>query len=110
MAGNVVEFTDGNFDAEVIKSGVPTLVDFTAVWCQPCKAIFPVVEALANQYVGRVKVGKLDIDGNKKIAAQFDVRSIPKLLLFKNGKVVAELNGAGGSTRQKLEDAFTKAL
>ena len=107
---NVKEFTDGNFDAEVIKSDTPTLVDFWAVWCGPCRAIAPVVEALATQYEGKVKVGKLDVDHNQRVAEQYGIRSIPALLLFKNGKVVDQLVGAGPNTRNKLEEAFKKAL
>jgi thioredoxin 1 len=107
---NVHEFTDANFDAEVIKNQQPTLVDFWAVWCGPCRAIAPVVEALAKQYAGKVKVGKLDVDNNQKVAQQFGVQSIPTLLLFKGGKVVEQLVGAGPQTKAKLEAAFQKAL
>ena len=107
---HVQEFTDGNFDAEVIKSDKPTLVDFWAVWCGPCRAIAPVVEALAEQYKDKVKVGKLDVDHNQRVAEQYGIRSIPALLLFKGGKVVDQLVGAGPNTRNKLEEAFKKAL
>ncbi|HEX2574018.1 MAG TPA: thioredoxin [Polyangia bacterium] len=109
-SANVHEFTDSNFDAEVIKSGKPTLVDFWAVWCGPCRAIAPVVEALADQYAGRVKIGKLDVDNNQRVAEQFGIRSIPALLLFKDGKVVDQLVGAGPNTKARLEEAFKKAL
>ncbi len=109
-AANVQEFTDGNFDAEVLKSDKPTLVDFWATWCAPCRAIAPIVEALATQYQGQVKVGKLDVDHNQGVASQYGVRSIPTLLLFKNGKVVEQLVGAGPQTRAKLEEAFKKAM
>ena len=105
----VHEFTDANFEAEVLKSEVPTLVDFWAVWCGPCRAIAPIVEGLAAQYTGQIKVGKLDVDHNQRVAAQYMVRSIPTLLLFKGGKVVEQLVGAGPQTKQKLEDAFKKA-
>lgn len=107
---NVHEFTDGNFEAEVLKSDKPTLVDFWAVWCAPCRAIAPVVEHLATQYEGKVKVGKLDVDHNQGVAAKFGIRSIPALLLFKNGKVVEQLVGAGPNTKAKLEEAFKKTL
>jgi thioredoxin 1 len=109
-SANVQEFTDGNFDAEVIKSDKPTLVDFWAVWCGPCRAIAPVVDALAEQYKDKVKVGKLDVDHNQRVAEQYGIRSIPALLLFKGGKVVDQLVGAGPNTRNKLEEAFKKAL
>jgi thioredoxin 1 len=102
------EFTDANFDAEVLKSDVPTLVDFWAVWCGPCRAIAPIVESLATKWTGKVKVGKLDVDHNQRVAAQFMVRSIPTLLLFKGGRVVEQLVGAGPQTKDKLEQAFTK--
>lgn len=111
MAGKgVFEFTDGNFDAEVLKSEQPTLVDFWAVWCGPCRAIAPVVENLAKEYEGKVKVGKLDVDHNQRVAEQYGIRSIPALLLFKGGKVVDQLVGAGPNTKAKLEEAFKKAL
>ena len=109
-ATRVHEFTDGNFDAEVIGSDQPTLVDFWAMGCGPCRALAPVVDALAEQYKGRVKFGKLDIDQNHRTAERFGVRSIPVLLLFKGGKVVGQLVGAGPKTRDKLEEAFKKAL
>lgn len=109
-SANVHEFTDNNFDAEVIKSGKPTLVDFWAVWCGPCRAIAPVVDALADQYAGQVKVGKLDVDHNQRVAEEFGIRSIPALLLFKDGKVVEQLVGAGPNTKARLEEAFKKAL
>ena len=109
-AQNVHEFTDGNFDAEVLKSDKPTLVDFWAVWCGPCRAIAPIVEHLATQYDGKVKVGKLDVDHNQGVAAKYGIRSIPALLLFKGGKVVDQLVGAGPQTKAKLEEAFKKAM
>jgi thioredoxin 1 len=109
-SANVHEFTDSNFDAEVLKSSTPTLVDFWAVWCGPCRAIAPVVDALADQYAGKVKVGKLDVDNNQRVAEQFGIRSIPALLLFKDGKVVDQLVGAGPNTKARLEEAFKKAL
>ena len=109
-SANVHEFTDSNFDTEVIKNTTPTLVDFWAVWCGPCRAIAPVVEALADQYKGKVKIGKLDVDNNQRVAEQFGIRSIPALLLFKDDKVVDQLVGAGPNTKARLEEAFKKAL
>lgn len=94
MAGNVVELTDQNFDQEVLKSDIPVLVDMWAVWCGPCKLIAPHVEAIANEYAGKVKVGKLDVDRNRQTAMRFGIRSIPTLLIFKEGKVVDQIVGA----------------
>ena len=109
MASDQVKvFTDQNFASEVLKSDLPTLVDFWAVWCGPCRAIAPMVESLAGKYAGKVKVGKLDIDHNQRVAAKYMVKSIPTLLLFKGGKVVEQLVGAGPQTKDKLEAAFVK--
>lgn len=95
MASNdVVTLEDGTFDAEVLKSDIPVLVDFWAVWCGPCKAIAPVVEQIAKDWKGKVKVAKMDIDHNQKVAQQFNIRSIPTLLVFKGGKVVDTVIGA----------------
>lgn len=87
-------FTDDNFEQEVIKSDKPVLIDFWAVWCGPCKIIAPVVEELANEYEGRIKVGKLDVDSNQQASIKYGVRSIPTLLIFKDGKVKDAIIGA----------------
>jgi len=107
-SANIVEVTDTNFETEVIKSSLPTLVDFWAVWCAPCRAIAPHVEALADSYAGKLRVGKCDIDANPEIPSKFEVRSIPTLLLFKDGQVVGQLVGA--VPRAKLEDMVKKVL
>lgn len=104
----VLEITDSNFAQTVLESPLPVLVDFTAVWCPPCRAIAPHVEAIANDYAGKLRVGKLDIDANPVIPTQFEVRSIPTLLIFKEGKVVGQVVGA--VPRAKLEDLVKKAL
>ncbi|MBK7866083.1 MAG: thioredoxin [Ignavibacteriales bacterium] len=89
-----VTITDQNFTEEVTNSNLPVLIDFWAVWCGPCRAIAPVVEQLAGEYEGKVKIGKLDVDENPETAVKFGVRSIPTLLLFKNGQVVDTIIGA----------------
>ncbi len=89
-----VEITDSNFQTEVLQSPTPVLVDFWAEWCGPCKMIAPVVEELAKEYNGKLKVGKVDVDANQQVSMQFGIRSIPTLLVFKGGKVVDQLVGA----------------
>lgn len=89
-----VEITDENFESEVINSDKPVLIDFWAVWCGPCKAIAPIVEELSVEYEGKVKVGKLNVDDNQQTSIKFGVRSIPTLLIFKNGKLADTIIGA----------------
>jgi len=89
-----VTITDDNFENEVINSDLPVLIDFWAVWCGPCKIIAPVVEQLAEEYEGKLKVGKLDVDSNQQTSIKYGVRSIPTLLLFKNGEVKDTIIGA----------------
>jgi thioredoxin 1 len=91
---NLVEVTDANFQNEVLKSDKPVLLDFWAEWCGPCKMIAPVVEELAKEYDGKLKVGKVDVDSNQQTSMQYGIRSIPTLLIFKGGKVVDQLIGA----------------
>ncbi len=105
---NVLEVTDANFKTEVLGSSLPVLVDFWAVWCAPCRAIAPHVEALAKDYDGKIRVGKCDIDANADFSAQYDIRSIPTLLVFKDGKVIGQVVGAVPKT--KIEDLIKKAL
>ena len=89
-----MEFTDANFQQEVLNSDIPVLIDFWAVWCGPCKMIAPFVEEIAAEYEGKVKVGKLDVDNNPNVSMQFGIRSIPTLLFFRDGKVVDQIMGA----------------
>ena len=89
-----MELTDTNFETEVIKSNTPVLVDFWAVWCGPCRAVAPIVEEMARDYAGKLKVGKVDVDQNPEISMRFGIRSIPTLFLFKGGKVVEQVIGA----------------
>ena len=107
-SANLLEVTDSNFQTEVLDSKTPVLVDFWAAWCAPCRAIAPHVEALATEYAGKLKVGKCDIDSNQGVPQQFDIRSIPTLLVFKEGKVIGQLVGA--VARTKIEDLVKKAL
>jgi thioredoxin 1 len=95
MAGiHTLEFTDQNFEQEVLKSGQPVLVDFWAAWCAPCRMMSPAVEAVADEYVGRAKVGKVNVDENLSVATRYNIRSIPTLLLFKGGQIQEQVVGA----------------
>jgi thioredoxin 1 len=103
-----VTITDANFENEVIKSDIPVLIDFWATWCGPCKAIAPIVEDLAKEYDGKVKVGKVDVDDNQQTAIKYGIRSIPTLLIMKNGQVNDMIIGAVPKVQivQKLKAAL----
>jgi len=104
----VIELTDDSFDGDVLQSSTPVLVDFWASWCAPCKAIAPVVDGLAEEYAGKVKVAKLNVDENPATPGQYGVRGIPTLILFKDGKVVDQVVGA--VPKNQLEGLIKKAL
>jgi thioredoxin 1 len=109
MASNdLLILQDATFDKEVLKSDIPVLVDFWAVWCGPCKAIAPAVEALATEYKGKVKVAKMDVDEHQQVPQQYGIRSIPTLLVFKGGRVVDTIVGA--VPKSKLEESIKKAM
>ncbi|MCA9089821.1 MAG: thioredoxin [Planctomycetaceae bacterium] len=93
MAGPLVEFTDDNFQSEVLESGEPVLVDFWAPWCGPCKMLTPTIEALAGDFAGKVKVGKLNTDQSRQAAINFRIDSIPTMIVFKGGQPVDRMMG-----------------
>ncbi|WP_459555992.1 thioredoxin family protein [Lacunimicrobium album] len=99
MAGKVVEFTDANFQNEVISSDTPVLVDFWAPWCGPCKMIAPTIEELANDYGGKVKIGKLNTDENPNVASEYNISAIPTVMLFKGGQMVDKVMGVNPKDR-----------
>lgn len=109
MAGtNTVVFSDQNFAEEVLKSDKPVMVDFWATWCGPCMMAGPVVDALADDYVGKVKIGKLDVDANQATAQQYGVMSIPTVIFFKDGKEIARKVGFAG--RPMYEELLQSAV
>jgi len=104
----VSAFSDANFDREVLQSETPVLVDFWATWCAPCKAIAPLVDAVAEEHVGKIKVGKVNVDENPATPGKYGVRGIPTLILFKGGVVVDQIVGA--VPKSQLEALIAKAL
>lgn len=105
---NLLHVTDEDFEAEILKSEKPVLVDFWAAWCGPCKAIAPTIEALAEEYAGQIRVAKLDVDNNPKSAMKFGIRAIPTMIMFKDGEVSDQITGAVG--KAQLEEAIKKVL
>ena len=107
-ANNIVTLTQANFEQEVIKSAAPVLVDFWAEWCGPCKMIAPVLEELAGEYDGKVKIGKVNIDEHQQLAINYGINSIPTLLFFKNGEVADQV--VGMRSKRDLKASFDRVL
>ncbi|MEK7544508.1 MAG: thioredoxin [Patescibacteria group bacterium] len=103
-----MQFTDANFEEEVLKSKIPVLVDFFAVWCGPCKAMAPTIEELATEYEGRVKIGKMDVDENPETAQKYGIQSIPTITFFKNGEVMDSTVGV--KSKDTLQDKLDALL
>jgi thioredoxin 1 len=106
--GNTLEITDDTFDSEITNSDIPAVVDFWATWCGPCKMIGPVVEELAGEYKGKIKITKMDVDNNRKTPVKFGIRNIPTLLFFKGGELVHTVVGA--QSKSSLEEQIKKLL
>ncbi len=105
-AANVVEITDANFEAEVSQSALPVLVDFWATWCGPCMQLSPTIDALATEFSGKVKIGKVNIDQNRALPVKYRVNAIPTLMIFKGGQLVETMQGA--QSKDKLAAMLTK--
>ncbi|RJR50166.1 MAG: thioredoxin [Desulfobacteraceae bacterium] len=105
---DLLQVTDENFDAEIMKSEIPAMVDFWAEWCGPCRMVGPVVEELAAQYQGKVKIAKMDVDKNRGIPAKFGIRNIPTLIFFKGGQVAQTIIGA--QPKSHIEQELKKLL
>ncbi|MDT8317334.1 MAG: thioredoxin [bacterium] len=108
MGENTLTISDDNFEAEVLSSEIPVLVDFWATWCGPCKAIAPIIDELAAEYIGQIKVGKVNVDENPKTPGKYGVRGIPTLILFKGGEIVEQVVGA--VPKSQLEELVRKAV
>jgi thioredoxin 1 len=108
MAGeNIKEFTDGNFEQEVLKSTQPVLVDFWAEWCMPCRMLAPTIEKVAKDYAGKVKVGKLDTDANRDVSIKYGINAIPTVILFKDGEIAQRFVGL--RQEKEFKEAIDKA-
>ncbi len=104
----LMDFTDDGFQADVLDSDVPVLVDFWAEWCQPCKMLTPTIEAIAEEYAGRAKVGKMNIDNHKQVAMEHSVQSIPTVIIFKGGQVAQTFVGI--TPKEKMAEALDAAM
>ena len=108
MADGIIEVDDGSFEAEVLKSDTPVLVDFWAPWCGPCKAIAPLVEDLAKNFSGKIKFAKCNVDNSPVTPSKYGIKAIPTLIFFKSGSVVNQITGM--VAKSKLEEALNKLL
>ena len=106
----VIEFTDGNFQTEVLGAAVPVLVDFWAPWCQPCKMLGPTIDELAKEFQGKAKIGKMNTDENQDAAIKFGIQNIPTVLLFKGGQVVRKFVGLQMATKMNLKAAINEQM
>jgi thioredoxin len=106
--GNILEFSDQNFEQEVLGSDKPVLVDFWAEWCAPCRMIAPAIDAIAGEYAGRAKVGKVNVDENQLVTSRYNIRSIPTLLVFKNGEIKEQI--VGTTSKDNLAKLLDKNL
>lgn len=105
---NIMEVSDESFDSEIMDSDIPAMVDFWAEWCGPCKMVSPVVEELASEYRGKIKIAKMDVDKNRQTPARFGIRNIPTLILFKGGEVTKTIVGA--QPKSSIEGELKKLL
>lgn len=108
MSENAVTISDQNFQSEVIQSSIPVLVDFSAEWCGPCKMLAPIIDELADEYAGRVKVGSLDIDDNRQSPGQYAIQGVPTLIIFKDGQPVKKFVGL--TPKDKITEALDQLL
>ena len=108
MSENTFVATDQNFEEEVIKSSVPVVIDFWAAWCVPCKMIAPTLDELAQEFAGKAKIGKLNVDENREIAGKYGIRGIPSLLLFKDGEIKDQMVGV--HSKQEISNMISKNL
>ncbi len=108
MGPDVLKLTDSNFDAEVVKSGIPVLVDFWAEWCGPCRLMGPILDELAPAYAGKLKIGKVNVDESQETPSQFGIMNIPTMIMFKNGKEADRIVGA--MSKADLQKKIEKTL
>ena len=106
--GKIITISEDNFDEVVLNSKVPVMVDFWATWCGPCKMVAPIVEELAEEYAGKVSIGKLDVDQNPRVASKYGIMSIPSLIVFKDGKPLSNI--VGFRPKEQLKQTLDSAL